>query len=1847
VNRKLFSLHLILAVLLFSCHQDKQKSNESAAFASYIQAFTSGVVSVESNIAVYLTNPLAPEDIAGKKLFRFNPVIDGKTVLVSDRIIEFQPLKPLKPGTEYSVDFELGEILNVDKTLQTLHFLFSTISPSFSVELGGLKNYGMLQPDQMQFNGTLLTADVMESEVVEELLHASFEGKEIKLNWDHAANSRKHNFTIDSLQRFPEKSAVLKLAWNGKVAGINEEGEKTIEVPAQNSFSILDAKVVNQPAQHVEIRFSDPLLRDQDLSGLVSLTDGNELRLEIDNNLIKCWPAVELTGEKQLQVFQGIKNISYHSLKNDENFLLQFSTLKPAIRLIGKGVIVPQNASLEMPFEAVSLSAMEVHVVQVYQNNILAFFQENQMNGGYELRKVGRLVYQGKIDLNRGNPEDLRRWNTYKIDLSKLFKIEQGAIYRVELRMKKEYSVYSCGGENVEEKTSAPELNPEEAYQTEWDNSDWYSTYYYPDGYNWRERDNPCHVSYFNSDRFVSRNIFASDLGIISKEGSDHKLHFIVTSLTTTQPEQGVKLSLYNYQNQLIDELETGNDGFASIQLKKKPYLLVAQKGSQFGYLRLDDGSALSTSNFNVAGAVVQEGVKGFIYGERGVWRPGDTLFLNFILKKESDNFPEDYPVIFQLKNPNGQIVERQVHTENTNGFYSFQPKTNAEAPTGNWTVEAHVGSAVFSKRVKIETVKPNRLKVQFTLPGEVLTTSDRSVKIKASWLHGAPAKSLKTKVDVLFAKDKTTFKGYEKFSFINPASYFAPEEQTIFDDRLSADGEATIPLTFQSLSNAPGMLKLWFTTRVFEEGGDLSINVTPAKYAPFKRFVGVKMPDSEDSWYKTDTDYLPEIVLVNDEGKPVSGGELEARLYKIDWRWWWESGDENLAHYVSGNYYEPVQKWKIENASQLNKLKLNVKYRSWQDNGRYFLYVKDTEGGHAAGLTFYMSKWGGWRSDDAPDAATILTLQTDKEKYKVGDQIEVRIPSSKKGKALVSIENGTEVADLFWVNTEETQTTFYLEAKPEMAPNFFVHVSLIQPYGQTENDAPLRLYGVIPVLVEDPSTRLKPKIDAPKEIEPEKEFTVKVSEENRRKMTYTLAIVDEGLLGLTNFRTPSPHAVFYAREALGVKTWDLYDDVAGAYGARLEKAFAVGGDDEMQNAGKKEVNRFKPVVLYTGPFTVEKGKSNEHRFTMPNYIGSVRMMVVAADDAAFGDTETEVPVRKGLMLLATLPRVLAPGETVKLPVDVFAMKEEVRNVQISVESNNLLEITGDETQSLQFETTGEKMAYFNLKVNENTGVAKVKIKAKSGSETATYDVELEVRNPNSSVIKEDSKIVEAGSEWQTTLTAPGQTDGQEAWVEISAFPSLDVSKQLDYLITYPHGCIEQVTSAAFPQLFLGKLMELTNDQKLDTEDNVKIALNKLISYQTSDGGFAYWPGGRSANEWGTCYAGHFMFSAEKAGYTLPAGLKEKWLNYQKTAARNWNSQRKENAGLNMRYADLTQAYRLYTMALAGSPDLGAMNRLREITNKSNEISWRLAAAYVLAGQNEAARQIANGISTHVEEYTEMGGIFGSSLRDKAMILESLVLLKENKKAFELLQNMADEVNKRDWLSTQTAAWSLLAAARFADSFHSSDSEMNFELLTNGKSSSFRTKMPLVKIPVQPDNSGQINVSFQNKSKGVNYVKVLAKGIPTGIDSTKISNNLLMKVRYLDANKQEIDPAKMQQGEDLSLEVTVKHPGVRAAYTEMVLSTVFPSGWEIRNRRLNDIPDASPSGFDYQDIRDDRVYTYFDLNPGQQKTFVFQLNASYAGEFYLSPVKCEAMYDYSVRAQVPGKMVEVKAPESK
>jgi uncharacterized protein YfaS (alpha-2-macroglobulin family) len=1831
--------------VLPSCDKKLKPIKIDPAFAAYVISFTSGVVSNATKVQVRLVGEV-PEAVPGKVLpfnpFSFSSDVKGEVKWVDKQTIEFTPEKPLPSGEIYTVDFELYKFVKVPDHLKTLTFRFQVKHQAIRYEFNGISPVNVSEKKWQQVHGIFYTADVADAAAFEKSVKASGNGKEYSSGWKHSADGTVHEFSIDSVERKTD-SYNIRIDWEGAQIGAKEDGSANFEMPALDEFKVIHVKTQTSPKTTIDVFFSDPLSKIQDVTGLFKLQPAAGENVIINGNVASIVPQRAITGNVRVTVFAGLKNVFEKPLGLDFTSVVQFVSLKPQVELIGEGVIVPNTDGILFPFKAVSLSGVDVKIIQIYENNIVQFLQANQLDGKQEIKRVGRVVYNQEVVLTSENQIDYKVWNNFSLDLSKLIEPEPGAIYRVEISFRKKHSLYpNIGGTKKETYVESKDPNesynepPSESYWGYYEDED----EYYTDGYNWQEKDDPSKDSYYMlSAHKVARNVLASDYGIIAKAGSNNEYFVAVTDLRTTDPLKGIDIEFRNLQNQPMGTITTNSDGMCNVKLADKPFVLIAKKDKQRGYLRLDDASSLSLSMFDVKGEELKKGVKGFIYGERGVWRPGDIMYLTFILEDKNNALPPNHPVVMELYNPMGQLSQRVVRSTNVNGFYSFNLKTPGSAPTGNWTVKMLVGGSTFARTLRVETVKPNRMKINLNFPSAILHKGvTENGKLQVNWLYGAPASNSKVTIDATVASATTTFGSCKGFVFDDPTKTFSSQDISIFKGNVNADGAADVKFKFDLATDAPGMVAVQMKTYAFEAGGNFSVDRAVFNYSPFKAYVGVKIPEGKgwnNALYSDEKNLVP-IALVNEDGKPLSG-KVKIEIYNVYWRWWWDqSAEENMADYVSSQHANlmKTEYLDIHNGRRMYEMNLGGEY--W---GRKFIRVTDMNGGHSTGAIFYTTYKGWWSNagSENPGGAEMLMFQSDKKQYKVGENVSVELPVTHKGRALISIETGSKVIQNFWFTPEKDNSRFEFKVTPEMAPNIYIHVSYIQPHNHSKNDFPIRMYGVQAVAVEDPSTHLTPMITMKNALKPQEKFSVTIKEANGKPMTCTVAIVDEGLLDLTRFKTPNPWENFYTHEALGVRTWDLYKYVAGAFTGKLSGLFSIGGDLYLNKNGKENNNRFKPVVLFQTPILIGKGQSKTLSFTMPNYIGSVRVMVVAGDKGAYGSAEKAVPVKQSLMVLATLPRVISPTEVIKVPVTVFATDKSVRNVTVDFATDRSFEVLDGGRRQLTFDKTGDKIVEFTVRAKDRIAQGKIVISAISGSNKASSETSLQIRMPNPAVTNVLIASIKPGGTWSQTITSIGIWGTNSGAVEISRMYPINMEKSLNYLIQYPHGCIEQITSAAFPQLFLQNVMDLSDVRKGEIETNINACLEKIKSYQMANGGFAYWPeNSYGVSDWGTNYAGHFMLEAQARGYQLPVGLLDPWLSYQTSQANNWQPKTNDYG------SDLIQAYRLYTLALAKKPTLSSMNRMRETAGINDAAKWRLAAAYAVAGKPDIAGQIVNSLTLKSGKSVNYRDTYGSAERDDAMILETLVLLKRTAQAKPLVQDIANVLSSSQWLSTQSAAYMLLAVSKYAG-INSAGENLLCDLTIDGTKVHVNTSKPIYQSKLNYNTGLRKTVSITNRSTQNMYVHVQQQGIPVMKAQAAVSENLNLTVRYLDMKDKPIQPISLKQGTDFYAEVTVTHPGVRMNYTDLALCQLFPSGWEIMSSRLDAVKSArlKSDAARYQDIRDDRVYQYFDLDKGQKKVFKILLHAAYLGSFYMPSVQCEAMYDNSIQARSSGQWIKV------
>lgn len=1804
-------------------------------FITYIEEYSNGIVPVDGSFKVKLT-PAVANSIENNKvpidletLFKTEPSVNGECTYV-DGTYSFKPNKNLDEGTEYKISFLLKSIMDVPEKYEELKFNIFTIKRHFSVSVEGLKTISAELAGDYSLQGEILTSVPLKPEDVEQIIQAEQEGKELVVEWQHNGSENRHLFSVRNIERKSQASKV-NLSWNGKVVDVKEKGEREIDIPALNEFILISTIVIHQPEQQLKLIFSDPIDNNQDLEGMVWLKGTTGSEIAVEGNQLTVYLRERLAGEYDLIVDRNIKNINGQSLFGDILKKIDFQLLKPALRLPGRGVIMPDTGSVIFPFEAVNLKAVDLRIVKVFPSNMINFLQNSSLNDTWNMKRVGKLIYSKRIDLVSSEFVNINKWNAFSIDLSKHITIEKGAIYEVEIGMQKAYSVYICNDstEIGEDQTydSSQALQNEKDY---WENPETWKNGYYDRYYDWRLRENPCSRAYYTSDRNIKRNILVSNIGLTVKKGTADDVLVICTDIQTAMPLKGVKLEIYNYQLQTISIGVSDEEGFCIIQVSQKPFMLVAEQNGQKSYLKLNDSYALSLSQFDVAGERIQEGIKAFIYTERGVWRPGDSIYTSVFIDDRYAPLPDKHPVIFKLMNPKGQIIQEQIQNIDNKRLLTFRTATSPEAETGAWKAIVSIGGAYFYKYLRIETIKPNRLKINFTTKDELIKSDDlfMTAQIESNWLTGIKAPGLRTVVELSLRSGQSKFDNYPLFCFDDATKSFKYETKTLIDKVSDENGMVHCPLQFGKISDAPGMLNADFTVRVFEPGGDASIRQFTKKYSPYTKYAGLFIARvSENSEYiKVDENSAIKLISVDPSGEAIQD-QLQLMIYKMEWRWWWESSDQNIGSYISRNNASLVLSKMVDTKKSTVSISDAFSKLDW---GRYLVVVRSLSG-HTSSQTVY-NKPDYYYEDQASSQATMLSFTSDKKKYSTGDNIHISFPAPDKGRALITIENGISVTDKFWVNTTAGNNELKIKATEAMAPCSYIHISLIQPFGQQNNDNPIRMYGVIPIPVENPGSRLFPVLQISAEFRPERQISLSVSEKNGKAMNYTIAMVDEGLLDLTGFHTPDPWAGIYQREALGVKTWDLFDDVLGAFGGKIEKLFAIGGDMNPIDPAKNKASRFKPVVLFAGPFRIEKGQTRKHTLDIPAYSGSVRTMIIAGNEGSYGIAEKTSAVRSPLILLPVAPRSLGFDEEITIPVSVFAQDASLKDVRVTIDCSEHFSILSSREMSLNFSEIGEKGVEFKIRTSELAGTGTISLNASSGNESTKYEINIPVKSKEMPVSRSVSKLLNSGDEVSHSLVPFGIKGSNNAIVTVSGLPSVNLYSRLNYLIQYPHGCTEQTISSVFPQLYLSDIQELDQEQKRQTGNNIQAGLSKLKKYQNTDGSFGFWPGSSSNDEWLTNYAGHFFCEAELKGFTIPLQMKKGWLTYQERMASDWKG--------TLPYQKMVQAYRLYTLALANKPSFSAMNRLREDSSLPTAGRWFLAGAYAESGRPEAAYELIDMRNTEpIENFNDF--TYGDQTRDRAMLLLCMVRLNDQNNMFPLYQQIAKSLNSEEWMNTQTTSFALIAVSKTMEKMNVDHKGLSYLLTIDKKvNQNFKTSA-LYSTALTTDLSDEQKVTIKNTSTGTVFVNYYTEGIPKAGLSVKTDRKIETSVKFIGKDKTPIDITNLLQGTDFMAVVKIKNNSPEDV-SDCALTFQVPSGWEIRNTRMYSQTTAvNEDTFDYRDFRDDKVCTYFDIKKGQSKTYLVILNASYLGKYYLPNIQTEAMYDNNYFSVIPGMWVEV------
>ena len=1787
-----------------------------------IKEATTGRVGVRTPIAIRFANPVKGASsgaIANSRALSLSPPVGGQLTWSDAFTLVFQPFSPFPSGTSFRATLQLADVSPEFKDLAAFTFNFVTPINELEELTFDWQPSAPGDPTKVVLIARLTLAKAETLAALQENVKLRSRGGEpVELSIRQDGTKPVYVLTSAAVQR-PQDLVTYSLVLSKSLLDLREDLSREIPLQPAQTMQVENWRMIeDESAPGVEVVFNEALLEGGDYKAYVQVTPRVEL------NVTARAKSLVITGPFQRQTTYtctlqpGIANIWGGRMPAPETNQLVFSDLKPAIKFAEEGTFLPTTLDQKVNFKVMNLKKAHLAIYRVFASDLGQFLQVNDLRDkvGMEFGEVAR-VGEEVASQDLAFSGEKNRWQQHRLELDWLFAKQPRGLFLVGLSFARNDIDYTCG--------SAAEAGTDEE----------------EGGYYRWDPQNPCSPSFYYQNNRAFKAVIVSDIGLLAVQDGE-RLTVFATNLLNAQPLAGVRVSLFSYQSQQVGSATTDAEGRAVF--KEKGAYVVAEKEDLKSVLKFAS-DRLSMDAFPVEGVVRSastRGIQSYMYSERGVYRPGDPVYLTAILREGFNQLPVAVPVRLKVYNPLKQQIVDEVNSKSVDGMTAWTIPTRVQDPTGMWEARLLVGEdQVGVYPFRVETVAPPRIKAVLKPGSTVYSAQDKAVQLEldSQYLFGAPAAELKFALRAEIAGYQPSFEPYKNFTFIHAAKRFKPETMPVAESVLDGQGHTSATFVIPAYDDIPASLQVVFRADVFEKGGRPVPASARVLYNPYPAYVGIDR--SAVSECKTGKAYQVPVVLVDPSGKPVPGENLSVKIYHNLYSWWWDYG-------ARADYYIRFKSdfhTKLQRSLELTSAKEPVAVSfSPSEDGQYLIEVKDAQGGHEAAIFLYASEWGG----EAPTrrGGATLGIQADKELYAPHETARLTLKTPDSGSLLVAVVKGDILLSSRWYTLSSTKTSVSLPITSDMTPNVYVFAAAVQPHAQTKNDRPLRAYGALPLAVEETETHLPLTLDAPDELRPNSDVTVKITAGDGKAATVTVAVVDEGLLMLTDFQTPDPWRFFYRKAALGASFFDIFDNVIGAYMGPVVQTFRVGGD--MGEGSRKrqmpgEINRFPPVALFQGPIALDAGGKAALTFHIPNYMGQVRVMIAGCRGKAYGSAEKAVRVKEDVVALSTLPRVIGPGESFDMPVSVFATREKVGEVSLAVGVNDALEVQPPQATTLNFAAKEEKSAHFTLKARERIGVAQVTLTIRWSGGEVTEKTSFAVRPVFPFVTKVVEQPLAPYSTVAVEVPAFGMEGARKATLNVWQTKPYNLGPRLSWLIHYPYGCIEQTTSSVFPQLFLKEIFatspQIKEKQRLSVQvdDFINAGISRLVGFSLPDGAFSFWPGGtEKADEWSNLYAGHFLIEAKKKGYHVPYIL-DRWLEYES-----------RRVGADDRDFRMS-AYRLYLLALAGKPDLSGMNLLMEnhLPQMDTLSRWLLAGAYKLAGAGELAEQGRRQLKYEATDRPESWArCYGSTLGDLGILLNMAALFNESDSAANLADEIGGQLTSSGWYSTHALSWALMGLGKHIQATWKPGAQLKGQVtLPGGEVIPFSTDALRVSIPVDGASGKAVSVRSDMNYRAV--VELVCEGIPNERPFAIEQKGIVLTTDTFNENGVPMDLKVIPRGTTFYAHLAIQ---VSRELDHVALTQIFPSGWEIVNLRMTGeaLPDWASrfpknDRISYEDIRDDRISWFVDrAYPGQTYHFYAKLVAVTKGSFVYPAAYAEAMYDHAFYAYVDHGPVEVQ-----
>lgn len=1790
--RKFFPL-LLVTLFVASCNKNKVNLVDTNAHDE---------IPSLGNLTFTFDKDLCPDSLLNywdsTEYIHFEPKIAGRFRWQNANELVFSPEAELPPATGFKAEVTKS-ILQFTKysmgkceipAFYTPHIKLENVFAMWNASEGST---GAAYPQmELDFNYPVNPAQLRD------LLSIEMEGQKKDINIQTAGTENRISVSVMNMS-IEDKDVTGKVYIKKGLlpAGGNRGTEKDIET----SFSLISPftlSITNLEAEHdgiagtVKIYTSQPAVAEN-LKQFISISPAVEYKTDILNDgLVISSDEFDVSKSYSLILKKGLKGKIGGTLKEEYSNTLVFGKLEPHVSFVNsKGVYLGAKGSGNIEIKINSVEKVKVIVSKIYESNLLLA----QHHGYY--------------------PEDAYYNEEYDYSYGSSNSVTYGDIIWEKVIETK--NLPRRGGSRIFT------FNPDDKLKD------------YKGIYHIKVRSTE---DYWRED---SRFISLSDIGLIVKQ-TDSKVYVFANSIKTAQSMGGVSISVVGNNNQQIGSGTTGSDGVAAIDLKRKDFagfkaaMITAKTADDFNYLPFSS-TQVNTSRFDVGGKRANStGLDAFVYAERNLYRPGEKVNMAVIIRDWKWKNPGEVPVKLKFLLPNGKELKTIKRTLNSESSLEFQTDLSPTAVTGNYTLEVYTGNDVLltSGVIHVEEFMPDRLKLttstdkKFMKPGETV-----NLNLNAVNFFGPPAANRKYEVEIqlkakYFSPDK-----YGRFDFwlADRNSDFSSDVKSGTTDE---NGNAKIQYTVDASYTNRGVLEASFFSTVFDETGRPVNRKNSLDVFTQDVFYGI----GNDGYYYYGLNQkvsFPVIALNKDE-QPLNNVTAHVQIIKHDYK-------TVLSRYNEYFRYESQREDKTIIDQNITISGENTVYSFVpRTPGEYEIRVGKPGTNTFVKSNFYSYGYmsGSYGNFEVNNEGQI-EIETDKKEYAAGDKCKALFKTPFNGRMLVTVETD-KVVHHQYVDVLNRSASIDLPVSAEYLPNAYISATLIKPH--EESEMPLTVaHGFKPVIVKDEGRKIKVEIFAEKNVRSRTHQKIKVKAAPNSKVT--LAVVDEGILQITGFKTPDPYGYFYAKRALEVNSYDLYPLLFPELGTMLS---STGGDgfDMSKRTNPLQNKRVKLLSYWSGILDASGSGEVSYEFDVPQFSGQVRIMAVAHKESSFGSAETNMTIADPVVISTALPRFLSPGDTLQMPVTISNTTNNAKAAVVTLKLNGPLKVSGSAQNNIQLKAGSESRVDFNIIADPKIGEAKVSLEVMSGNEKYLEETDITIRPPASVQKITDAGAITAGS---TKLISFGSEKFIPASAEyrlvLSKNPALELADQVYRLIGYPHGCTEQTISKAFPQIYfsdLAEAMKLDNGVKINANYNVQEAIRKIKMRQLYSGAITLWDNEGSENWWTTAYAAHFLIEARKAGFEVDNSLLDNIYKYlsARVKSREYVTYY-YNENLKKQIAPKEIAYSLYVLSLAGKPQVSTMNYYKQNSNLlALDSRYLLSAAFALAGDKTKYRELLPSAFAGEVASKESGGSFCSDVRDEAVALNAILEVDpSNGQVGTMAKHLSTELKRRNYLSTQERAFAFLALGKIARAANAAT--VTGTVKVNGKEIA-KTDGSMLTLNTKQLGGGQVEIT--TSGNGRLYYFWQAEGISRDGSIKEEDSYLKVRKKFYTRNGSQITNGSFSQNDLIIVGITLEK-SYSGTLENIVVTDMLPAGFEIENPRIKELPDAgwikNESYPEHTDIRDDRINFFTSLS-GSPKTFYYAVRAVSTGKFVMGPVMADAMYQGEYHSYNGGGVIQIR-----